>query len=1010
MKRLVLAVLALVLAVGVHAQNVTVKGVVKAEGDDFGLPGATILEKGTTNGVVTDFDGNYTISVPADAVLVYSFVGMAGQEIAVDGQTEINVTLSNSTTLDEVVVIGYGEIKKKDVTGAVSQMSSDKIEELKPIKVEQAMQGRMAGVNVTQQSGAPGSGFNIRIRGISTNGNAEPLVIIDGYVGDLGTINPSDIESINVLKDAQAAIYGAAGANGVILIKTKMGEKNSPTRVTLNSSFGMQETTRKLPLLDATEYGAIMNESYAAGGQEIPFPDISALGVGTNWQDELFQTAPIFDNNLSVFGGTEKSTYTLSISDLRQEGIIGGDKTGFNRSTARLSLNTELYEWLDFSTNVSYLHIDRKSVNDFALGSVLFNALNMPSIYPVYDETGGYFQAPTSLGNEIINPLEQIANTYNDYDLNKLFGNASLDAKFAEYFKATARIGFNTNYAKSKSFSPEVFYGDGKVFNIPRSSVYQDRNQYHDYTFDAFVTYDRTFTDMHHVTAMIGTTVIKEWGDYLGATGYDVPYNSWDFADISLANGIIDDKLTASGVSDRRKLSYFSRLSYDFKGKYLISAMFRRDASMKFGPDKAAAYFPSFTAGWIISDEAFMENLDFVDLLKLRGSWGIMGNDRIGDYLYLSRLTGEATYVFDNMLTYGTALGPLPNPAVQWERSNQLDIGADISLFRDKLDFTIDYYNKLTDKLLIGNIPVSGILGITAPGASGPTVNAGAVRNQGLEFAVGYRGEIVEGLKFNVDYNITTIKNEVVEVDNGTGFIEGGAFGVGQRPPSRMEEGLPIGYFYGYETDGIFQTQEEVNAHPSQIALGAEAQPGDIRFKDINGDGIINTDDRTNIGDPIPDVVMGFSFSLDYKGIDFSINAFASLGNDIVRNYERTQPNVNRMDYILDRWTGPGTSDEVPRVTTAATANTIFSDFYVEDGSYLRIQRIQLGYTLPQKWTEKIYIQKFRIFTSVDNPFTLTNYSGYDPAASNGAPIGSGIDYGFYPVSRIYTVGFGLNF
>lgn len=1008
MKNVVLAVFALLLAIGVQAQNVTVTGVVKAEGDEFGLPGATIMEKGTTNGVVTDFDGNYSISVAPDAVLVFSFVGMAGQEIAVNGQTIINVTLSNSTTLDEVVVIGYGEIKKKDVTGAVSQMNSEKIEELKPIKVEQAMQGSMAGVNVTSQSGSPGAGFNIRIRGVSTNGDAQPLVIIDGYVGDLGTLNPSDIESINVLKDAQAAIYGAAGANGVILVKTKKGEKNAPTRVTLNSSFGMQETTKKIGLLDATEYAAILNESYAAAGDPIPYPDISGLGVGTNWQDELFQRAPIFDNNISVTGGTEKSTFALSASDLRQEGIIGGDKTGFNRSTARLSFTTELYDWLDFSTNVSYSHIDRKTINDFGLASVLFNALNMPSVHPVYDENGDYFLAPSNLGIEVINPMAQIANTYNDYDINKLFGNASLDASFAEYFKATARIGFNTAHAKSKSFSPVIDYG-GKVFDITRSSVYQDRNNYHDYTFDAFVTYERTFTETHHFTAMLGTTVIKNWGDYLGATGYDIPNNSWDFADISLADGVADSKAVGSYVYDTRKLSYFARMQYDYKGKYLVSAMLRRDASMKFGPDNAAAFFPSFTAGWIVSDEAFMNDINNVELVKLRVSYGILGNDRIGDFLYLSQLSGEGVYVLDNMLTYGTAIGPLPNPSVQWEQSKQFNIGADLSFFSDKLDFTVDYYNKLTDQLLIGNIPVSGILGITAPGASGPTVNAGAVKNSGFEFAVGYRGEIVEGLKFNLDYNFTTIKNEVVEVNNGTGFIEGGSFGVGQPAPARMEEGLPIGYFYGYETDGIFQSQEEVDAHPSQLALGAAAQPGDIRFKDLNGDGVLNSEDRTNIGNPIPDIVMGFRFGLDYKGIDFSINAFASLGNDIVRNYERAQPNVNRLDYVLDRWTGPNTSNEVPRVTTAATANNIFSDFYVEDGSYLRIQKIQIGYTIPKKWTEKIYIQKFRFFGSVDNPFTFTNYTGFDPAASNGAPIGSGIDYGFYPAARIYTFGFSLN-
>jgi TonB-linked SusC/RagA family outer membrane protein len=1009
MKKLVLAVLALILAVGVQAQDVTVTGVVKAEGDDFGLPGATILEKGTTNGVVTDFDGNYSITVPADATLVYSFVGMAGQEIVVNGQTVIDVVLSNSTTLDEVVVIGYGEIKKKDVTGAVAQMDSERIDELKPVKVEQAMQGAMAGVNVTQQSGAPGSGFNIRIRGVSTNGDASPLVIVDGYVSSLDAINPSDIESINVLKDAQAAIYGAAAANGVILIKTKKGKKDTPTRVTFSSTFGMQETSNKIDLLDATEYAAILNESYAAAGEPIPYPDISGFGEGTNWQNELFQTAPIFDNNISVLGGSEKITYTVSASDLSQEGIIGRDKTAYNRSTARANMTASLYEWLDLTTNLNYSYQNRKSVNDFGLASVLFNALNMPSVYPVYDENGDFFLAPIDLGIEVINPMAQIANTYNDYHINKLFGNVSLDANFAQYFKATARMGFNTSNSKSKSFSPVIDYG-GKVFDIDRSSVNQSKISDKSYTFDAFVTYDRTFNEQHHITAMLGTTVIKEWGDGLFGTGWDVPNNSWEFADISLAEGIVENKTSNSYVYDQRKLSYFARLQYDYKGKYLASFMMRRDASTKFGPDNAAAFFPSGTLGWVLTDEAFLKDVNNVELVKLRGSYGILGSDKIDNFLYLATLDGEAMYVFNNSLTPGRAVGVLPNPSIKWERSKQFNIGADLSFFRDKLDFTVDYYNKLTDQLLIPNVPVSGILGTEAPGASSPTINAGAVRNQGFEFAVGYRGEIIDGMKFNVDYNITTIKNEVTKVDNGIGYLEGGAFSVGQSLlPARMEVGFPIGYFYGYETDGIFQSQAEVDAHPSQIALGAEAQPGDIRFKDINGDGVINTDDRTNIGNPIPDIVMGFSFGLNYKGIDFSINAFASIGNEMVRNYERTQPNVNRLSYYLDRWTGPGTSTEVPRVTTAATSNNILSDFFVEDASYLRIQKIQLGYIIPTKWTEKIYIKEFRIFASIDNLWTFTNYRGYDPAAGSGEPVGGGIDYGTYPVARVYNFGFTVN-
>lgn len=1007
MKKVVLVVFALMLAFGIQAQNITVTGVVKAEGDEFGLPGATVLEKGTTNGVLADFDGNYSISVAPDAVLVFSFVGMAGQEIAVEGKTVINVTLSNSTTLEEVVVIGYGKIKQKEVTGAISKMDAEVIDELKPIKVEQAMQGTMAGVNVTNKSGAPGSGYDIRIRGVSTNVDAAPLVIIDGYVGDLNTINPKDIENISVLKDAQAAIYGVSGANGVILVTTKTGKKGTPTTVTFDSYYGLQETTRTIPLLDATEYAAILNESYAANGQAVPYPDISGIGVGTDWQKELFQTAPVFDNSLSFSGGGEKTVYSFSVSDLSQDGIIGGDKTAYDRTTARLSLGTELYSWLKFTTTVSYIHFKNKSINEFGLASVLFNALNMPSVHPVYDENGDYFLAPSNLGIEVINPLAQIANTYNEYNYNKLNGNVDLTANFAQYFTATARLGFNTAFDKSKSFSPIVDYG-GKVFDITRSSVNQGNNNYNDYTFDAFANYERTFVDKHHLTVTLGTSVFKDWGNGLSATGYDIPNNSWEFADISLANGVAETKSVGSYVYDLRRLSYFGRVQYDYKGKYLVSAMIRRDASTRFGPDKAVGYFPSATAGWNISDEAFMEDINIINLLKLRASYGILGNDRIPNYGYIAQLNGEGTYVLDNMLYYGVAIGTLSNPSIGWEESKKFDIGLDISLFSDKLDFTFDYYNNLTDNLLIPNIPVSGILGISGPGGAGPTVNAGAVKNSGLEFEIRYRTNITDDLKFSANFNVTTIKNEVTRVDNGTGFLEGGSFGVGQPRPSRMEVGLPIGYFYGYETDGIFQNQAEVDAHPSQNALGAAAQPGDIRFKDINGDGILDTDDRTNLGNPIPNALMGFNFSFSYKGIDFGVFTYASIGNEIVRNYERSQPNVNRMAYTLDRWTGEGTSNEVPRVTTAATANNIFSDFYVEDGSYFRIQKVQLGYMIPKKWTEKIYIRELRVFGSVDNLYTFTNYTGFDPAASSGSPVGGGIDYGFYPASRVYTIGLNL--
>lgn len=994
----------------VLSQDRTISGIVTSADDQLSMPGVTVLIKGTTTGTVTDMDGAYLLpGIAPDAVIVFSFIGMQTIEMPVGEQAIINVVMeADISELDEVVVIGYGTVKKRDVTGSVSTVDSKTITNLKAVKVEQALQGTMTGVNVTEQSGAPGSGLDIRIRGVSTNGDAAPVVIIDGYQGDLNTLNPNDIESITVLKDAQAAIYGTVGANGIILVTTKTGKRNTPTQFSLNSNFGFQQTSRKLSLLNATEYAILANESYAANGEDVPYPDVSGMGVGTNWQDELFTTAPVFDNNFSISGGSQKMNYAFSVSDLRQKGTIGEDKAEYQRTTARLALGADLAKWVKFNSTIMYSYVDRTSFNDFGLGSVLFNAVNMPSNVPVYDANGDYYLAPAYLPIEVINPLQQLANTYNDYNLSKFNGNLGFDFKFAKHFSATARIGFNTANTNYKSFAMMVDYGGGKVFNNGRSSVYQSKDLYNDYTADAFITYDNTFKEAHHFTATIGTTIYQTWGNHLDGTGYDIPNNSWDYADISLATGLVETKTSNSWVYEQRRLSYFIRAQYDYKGKYLVSAMFRRDASSKFGPDYAAAYFPSATVGWVMSKENFMADADKIDLVKIRLSFGFLGSDKIPDYGYISQLNGEGVYVLDGKLVTGRAIGKLPNPGIKWEQSEQLDAGFDLSFFNNKLDFTADYFNKTTNDLLIDGVPVSGILGTTAPGASGPIINAGTVRNSGFEFAVGWRGGKTENFSYRLNYNFTYLNNEVLAVNNGTGFVPGGSFGVGQDEPARMETGFPIGYFYGYQTEGIFQTQEEVDAHPSQLDLGAEAAPGDIRFKDVNGDGVLNSDDRDYIGDPIPDFIMGLNITLRFYNFDFIAYAFASIGNDIVRNYERIHPDVNRMSYTMDRWTGPGTSNTVPRVTNGATANTIFSDYYVENGSYLRLQRVSLGYTIPEKLL-KSKVRELRFYVAVNNLFTITNYQGFDPAASSGSPIGSGFDSGFYPASRTFWFGLSLN-
>lgn len=814
-----------------------------------------------------------------------------------------------------------------------------------------------------------------------------------------------------MLKDAQAAVYGTIGANGVILVTTKTGKRNRPPQISYNVYVGQQETSRRLPLLNATEYALLLNESYAAGGQPLPFPNATGLGRGTDWQGEVFQRAPLVSHDLTASGGSDRMVYSFSGSNLAQDGIIGGDKSGFERSTGRLSIGVDLSDKLKFSTNAIYSFVSRRSLNENGLGSVLFNALNAPPTLLPRDDSGEFSLVPNTpgLGIEVINPLAQVANTFNDYRLNRLNGQFSLDYELLSGLTLTGRLGYNLAESQGRSFAKELSYG-GKVFDVARSSVSQNSIRDNNYSLDFFATYQKTFAKHHNTTFTLGSTVFKEFGSGLFATGFDVPNNDWEFADISLARGTspAGGRDVGSYSYDERRLSYFGRAQYDFMGRYLFSAMLRRDASTKFGPQNRVAYFPSFTAGWIISDESFFGSSSWLDFLKTRVSYGILGNDQIVNNGYIGTLSGEATYLFDGALVNGTAIGVLPNPALQWEEAQMFNVGLDLGLSDYKINITADYFVNTRDNLLISNIPVSGITGTSAPGSASPTVNAGAVRNQGFEMAINYQERFANDLKISLGYNIGTLRNEVLEVNNGTGFIEGGTFGVGQLPPSRMEVGLPIGYFYGFVTDGIFQNQTEVEAHPNQSALGAPAQPGDLRFRDVNGDGVIDARDRTYIGDPIPDVTMGFNIGFDYKGFDFRTYVFASLGNQIVRNYERALSDVNRLDYYLSRWTGPGTSNEVPRVTNAATSNGVLSDFYVEDASFARLQNLQLGYTLPLRLSSSRQAN-LRLYASANNLFTLSRYRGFDPAASNGSPIGGGIDLGFYPIPRIFIFGANLN-
>ncbi|MFO7745927.1 MAG: SusC/RagA family TonB-linked outer membrane protein, partial [Psychroflexus sp.] len=606
-----------------------------------------------------------------------------------------------------------------------------------------------------------------------------------------------------------------------------------------------------------------------------------------------------------------------------------------------------------------------------------------------------------------VNPLTQINNTFNDFESNRLSGSFQAEFEYIEDFKLTARYGFNSSNLNNREFFPEFNFGTGKVFNRPFNQVNLNQQEFYDYTFDLFNTIEKTFFDDLDVTFTLGMTAFRTHGEALFGSRTGVLRNSYEFADLDSATGLGDNQTNGSFVSEFRRLSYFSRVEFSYLDKYLLTGILRRDTSSNFGPNNSTAWFPSVTAGWLLTEEDFIGTSDFLNFAKLRASYGELGNDQIPPFLYLSVLSGEATYVLgeDQELVNGQALGPLANPNVKWETAKKLNVGVDLKLFNRSLDVTLEYYDNTREDLLIPGIPTSGIFGTSAPGSSAPTINAGTVTNSGFEAVLGYSKDISDDFSFNVNYNVSTINNNVTQI-NGADFLQGGQFSVGQQPPARMEVGQPIGYFYGLQTDGIFQTQAEVDAHPSQLQLaGVEARPGDIRFLDVNGDGVISQDDRTYIGDPIPDVTMGLNFSVNYKDFEFSAYSFANLGNDIVRNFERDQPNVNMMNRRLNRWTGPGTSNSEPRVSAGATANKLFSDYFVEDGSFLRIQTISLGYFVPTQVLESVGISSLKLYAKVDNAFTFTEYSGFDPTASTGAPIGGGIDLGFYPLPRTFTLG-----
>lgn len=1029
LRPMLLSLLGILFSAGLWGQAITVKGTIKDAADGSALPGVNISVLGKRTGTVSSMEGTYEIQAEIGDSLSFSFIGYQTVTKVVNRRGEINVRLEETASmLNDVVVVGYGSTKKKEMTGAASTADAKQITQLNIPRLDQSLQGQMAGVNIQTNSGSPGGSSSIRIRGLSTFGDNDPLILVDGIVYDsegLNALNPQDIASVNVLKDATAGIYGVRAANGVIIIKTKSGQANQKPQFTFSGYYGMQETARQLDLLNANEYAVVKNNAFANGGQPLPFANTS-LGEGTDWQEEVFETAPIQNYNLSVSGGTDKTTYSIGGSYFDQQGIVGLDKAQFTRYNGRVNITTQLSTRLKLKSVLLYTNETRNTLPENGIGSVLYNTVNAFPTEPVRQADGRYSYLEEV--NDIINPLQQMANTFNESQVNKFVGKEELVFDINEHLSFTNRFNYNYAAVKGKTFSPLVWYGPGKAQNTAANadldpvtveiadsvflergaSVYESQETFVDLTYESFLNYDRTFGNDHQVKATLGASIFNRSGEGLNATAFNIPNNSEEFADIS-ANQAEGGFLNNAGSYqfEERLLSTFLRAEYNYKRKYVFSAIVRRDGSSKFGPNNRYGIFPAFSGAWLFSEEDFF-NVDFIEFAKLRLSYGVSGNDQIPNFAFRALLDGEGVAVFDDVITQGVAIGRAANPDLKWETTRQFNAGIDLTLLRN-FNVTANYYIKNTDDLLF-QPQVSALLGAYGPGGFPPFVNAGDVVNRGLELELGYRTSPKAPVDFSVNFNLTTLHNEVLSVPEGVDFLPGASFGVGGNVATRFEAGYPIGYFVGLETNGVYQTEGEIENGPQQDG----AQPGDLRFVDQNGDGVISfndNSDRVQIGSPIPDITMGLSFNASYKGFDASASLYAALGQEIIRNYERQQPFANQLSYYINRWVGPGTSNEVPRLTTGQTRNTAFSDFYVEDGSFLRVRNVQLGYTLPSDWFANSTVQTLRLYVSVNNLYTFTRYRGYDPdIGSAGGTLSAGVDNGFYPQARTFMGGFNLKF
>ncbi len=1012
--RALVPVLFLMLHLTTQAQT-TISGRVLDGDTGEGLPGATVLETGTSNGVITDIDGNFSLSVAADATLTISFIGYVTQVVSASGGTITVTLLADVQALNEIVVIGYGEQQKKVATGAIAAIGEEKLRGFNVASVENALSGQMSGVQVSSSSGQPGSNRPIFIRGVGTNGDASPLYVVDGMVvGDINWINPSDVLSINVLKDAAStAIYGARGANGVVIVTTRKG-KDGAYEVTYDGFMSSSQPWRMPQMLNSSQYYDLITEKYANSNVGLPagFPTSEAqITENTNWFDAIIEPASIQSHKLSFGKGTEAGNIYVSLSYWDEQGSIGGDKSNYKRITGRINSETRISERLTLGQNLAYFNSVRSSIpENNAFGSPLSDAFNYDPLTPVFDPAGEFgFGHSDFVQKEYINPLGRIFISNNENKLNKILGNVYTNFKVIEGLSVRSDLGFDYTATLDRAFTPS--YEFRSTFANPLNSVFQGTFQGLQMQWENYVTYDRTINENHNFQVVAGISTRRHTGTYLGGGANGIPADyefnqNWWYLDGS--PDAADSTHTNYGgvIPEYRLNSFFTRVIYNFKQKYLFTASIRRDGSSRFGPNNRYGVFPSVSAGWVVSEEAFF-TIPQIDYLKIRASWGRNGNDRIADFAYTSVIAPGANYAFGNSYYTGASEVRPPNPDIKWEQVDMMDIGFEAGLLNGDLNIEFSYYNKTTVDLLITE-PVASVVG----GNSDPISNIGSVRNSGIELDLRYT-KVMGDLRISTAFNMTTLNNEVLKVNSENAFVPGVGWPVRNAVITGMETGQPIGYFRGYKTAGIFRNQADVFGYINDEGdpLQPTAEPGDIKFVDVNGDGQITTADITSIGKPWADMRFGLDINVVYKGFDMRALFAASIGNEIYRIYERQDVPLGNMQVEwLDRWTPDNTGAAYPRLLLSGE-NQVPSDFYVEDASFLRLRNLQIGYSLSTKALATVQAKRLRVYISLDNILTFTKYTGFDPdIGTYGNVFDTGIDRGFYPSAKSFGGGLTLTF